>query len=185
MKLLRSLAILSLIPAFLLTSCGEKGNTGDPGPQGPPGNANVITINFTINPNQWAASLPPPAAPGDEGYFLYYILGNVSEITQQIIDYGAVIAYYNDNGYYLPLPYTKYYKTTSPSIYLWEETLSSIISTATCQIDLKSSDFYIPEAASQQIRVKLVIIDGLVRQQNPDLDWNNYNLVKEKLGLED
>jgi hypothetical protein len=185
MRSFRLLFTVLIASTILLSSC-SKGDKGDPGPQGAPGapgNANVLTINFTVTPSQWSA-IDPNLNPGDEGYFLYYLL-NIVEINQEIIDYGAVIAYYDDGGFYLPLPFTKYLKTTVPNAYLWEETLDMVLSTGTCQINFKSNDFFIPEGSSQSINIRLVIIDGLAREQNPNLDWSNYTLVKEKFNLEE
>jgi hypothetical protein len=144
----------------------------------------VLSINYSIDPNDWIPSLAAPAGPGDEGYFLYDVR-SIPDITKEIIDYGLVMAYFHDNGFYLPLPYTKYYKETTPSTYLWEETLDMVVSTGTCQINFTSNDFFTPEGSLQTIDIRLVLVDGLARKQNPDLDWSNYNLVKERLKLAD
>lgn len=175
--------VTALIISVTIGACG-KGDKGDPGPQGPPGNANVVTINYTIDPNDWILSLTPPFGPGDEGFFLYDVR-SIPDITQEIIDFGLVVAYYHDNGFYLPLPYTKYYKETTPSTYLWEETLDMVISPGNCQINFTSSDFFTPEGSAQAIDIRLVLVDGLARKQHPDLDWSNYLLVKERLRLAD
>ena len=108
MKALKLTLSLMIFSGLIITGCGEKGDTGQPGPpgqSGPPGNANVLTINYTINTNQWTA-ISPSIGPGDEGYYLYNLI-NIPDITQEIIDYGAVLGYYEDNGFYLPLPTNK------------------------------------------------------------------------------
>jgi hypothetical protein len=183
MKTMKLPLIMALMASITLSAC-SKGDKGDPGPQGPPGNANVLTINYSISPGNWIESLTAPLGPGDEGYFLYDVR-NIPDITQEIIDFGLVAAYYHDNGFYLPLPYTKFYKETTPSTYLWQETLDMVISPGNCQINFTSSDFFTPEGSLQTIDIRLVIIDGYVRKQNPDLDWSNYTLVKEKLKIKD
>jgi hypothetical protein len=157
----------------LFSACGEKGETGDPGPMGPPGNANVYSFYYSVNYTSWSV-YGAPGTPNHSLYFDKYI----PEITQEIIDYGMVVAYIwdVDINAWVALPYT--YTFAGTQEYYKFYTTAGI---AGIDISLSTLQTPIPQTS---IDVKVVAVAGYVRQQNPDLDWSNYEMVKERLNLE-
>lgn len=84
---------LFFIFCILMFSCEM--NTGPEGPQGIPGNANVIIKILEFNRD----SVNMSAYSGDLSF-------KVSEITEVVCDSGAVLAYFEVNGQWISLPYT-------------------------------------------------------------------------------
>jgi len=99
MKKLSSITfIMATIIIAILTSC-KKGDTGPEGPagkDGKDGNANVITSQITVSSWTWYST-----------YGRYESNVTNTSITQDIIDNGAVMAYYVLSGYWV-LPTTYY-----------------------------------------------------------------------------
>ncbi|HEX5002776.1 MAG TPA: hypothetical protein VFW78_09775 [Bacteroidia bacterium] len=174
MKLLKTLSFFAAAATvFSWSSCGQKGDTGPVGPQGPAGNANVYVVNYTITQGQWLTYLAPNQ-PQHSIYFEQY----VPQLTQQIIDYGMTAAYVNDPVLgWATLPYT----VTGVGVQAYYNTYRYLNYFG---VDISLSNLQTPPAPAY-FDVKLVIVDGLVRQQNPDLDWSNYEMVRKRLHLKD
>jgi hypothetical protein len=75
------LFLLFALSAILMTACVKEGPRGPAGQNGIDGNANVIA----------SAWITPPAWSGDTADWYFDIISTA--ITQDIIDYGAVLAY--------------------------------------------------------------------------------------------
>lgn len=125
-----------LAPVILLASC-----RGADGPPGPPGNANIQSVEFTAYPGDFV----PDGNVGGNDYS-YYATYNFPEITTAIADYGLVHVYVLSTHGWAALPYTlttEFYQTDLNYAYDYG-TLSLIIKDSDLQtqplggpIDLK------------------------------------------------
>lgn len=171
MKMLQSVYALALAGSvMLLNACGEK---GDPGPMGPPGNANVHSYFYTINYTGWNIY----GASGTPNHSIYYEK-YIPEITQEIIDFGMVVGYVYDHNLdaWVALPYTYTFAGTQ-EYYKFYTTLG------VAGIDISLSSLLTP-IPQQTLEVKIVVVAGAFKAQNPDIDWSNYDMVRKRLNLE-
>lgn len=170
-KTLQVLAFAGLVAVF--SACGEKGETGDPGPMGPPGNANVYSFFYTVNYTNWSVY----GTPGTPNHSLYFDQ-NIPQITQDVIEFGMVVGYIFDYdiGAWVALPYTYTFAGT-------QEYYKFYTNVGVAGIDISLSTLQTP-IPQQTLDVKIVVVGGYVRQQNPDLDWTNYEMVRERFNLE-
>lgn len=108
-KSLKSISyILSIvvIVVFTLASCGKDGAIGPQGPEGPEGPAgpaassNVSSYYYTIYEDEWQVF-------GDPGIGFGYIGAmNFPEVTEDVLNFGAVLVYWYQNNSLFPLPTT-------------------------------------------------------------------------------
>lgn len=97
---MKKLFTITVLLSFVFIGC-KKGDKGDPGING---NANVIAKSkVTIRPSDWR----------DYGFNSVYIALIAKEITQDIVDNGAVMTYYEaGTNAWVPLP-AAYWDTAS------------------------------------------------------------------------
>lgn len=177
MKNLKKYGILSIaFTVLLFTSCSKDGDTGPQGPQGTPGsngingNANVKSFQFTAVPGDWSNF----GTPGQSGH-CKFVEKFYAEITQEIFDTGTVLGYVRDGNYWVALPYTGFASTGQ--IYL-----SPIYRPNYFEVDFYLSTLQTPNITTS-FDFKIVIVDGTAKIANQDLDWNNYELVKNRFNL--
>ncbi|MFN0187838.1 MAG: hypothetical protein ACKVQV_03985 [Bacteroidia bacterium] len=141
----------------LLSSCAKD---GDPGAQGPTGNANVKSKTFTITPGQWQSS-----GTAGTDYYKFIDLA-FSEITQSVIDNGAVLVYLKaSNGSIGQIPVNLPISGNSINFLP-----SAVVGTATVELFL--GDYQVPNI-SINYEFKVVAIDGTARITHPEIDWND------------
>lgn len=101
MKKLLLSSILVLSASLFFTACtkegpeGPAGSTGPAGPAGPVGNNAITVKNITIS--SWTSY---------SGGLYYRGTATVAEITNNIVNAGAVLAYQNNSGTLNALPFT-------------------------------------------------------------------------------
>lgn len=159
--------MLCLVAGLTFSSCkketGPKGDTGAIGPQGPAGNANVKT---TIVSNQtWVYSAPA-----------YIATMSAPNITQEIVDKGAVLVYLENAGTYIQLPITLY-NNGYQTLVDFEHYLGTV------RVSWADSDLTQPVAPTSNIKFKIVTIasSGMIKNVNTA----DYNEVKTALKLQD
>lgn len=164
MKITRT-AIHASIPAlFLLLTLSfiacKKGDKGDPGPAGANGNANVIGTNtVTLYSSNWGY---------DPNNDYYYAQLNVPSITQDVVDRGLVMLYFQENtGVWAAMPIT-FNNGVSLGFYI---TLNTI------QIDLYKATF-----PNSVMVFRAVVVPASARQANPNIDWFDYQQVSRLQG---
>jgi hypothetical protein len=133
------------------------------GPQGPPGNANVVSS--TISSSAWAYSSPS-----------WSITFTYPAITQDIIDKGAVLVYLKNGQAFAQLPLT-IYQTSSYSTSI--EVASFV---GGVKIFWTDSDLIQPDnPGNREFKIVVIAASGLAK--NPNLDLNDYNAVKQAYNL--
>jgi len=90
---MKKIILASALFIIVISSCTKEG------PQGPPGNANVVSNEFVVNSTDWTA-----------GTSDYYVNITDADITSDIINNGAVLVYWvgtsNGSTFIEPLPFT-------------------------------------------------------------------------------
>ena len=148
---------------------GPQGPSGDQGIQGIPGqdgNANVHSYTYDVFTSDWNQVAPN-----------YGVDLSVPEITQSILDDGAVLVYLsNGSGGWMPLPYTSWYSGYArlyKANILYEDVTIWVLDS-----DLTQT----PNPGDRTF--KIVVIGGSVASKMPsNIDLNNYEQVAKYLKL--
>lgn len=175
---MRSLFTGALVGLFLFaaTGCDE----GPVGPPGPPGNANVISFNFGFSFDQAVFN----GAVASEQY-------DVPEISPSVVDGGAVLVYFRDQGTWTALPFTIGVESADLAAVDYTFTLGfgyddgflEVFVEASTDDDVVWDD--ILELLPPSYEMKAVIIDGFFLGKNSTLDLRDYEAVKAHFGLKD
>ena len=155
-----------LLPVFalLLLTLGCEGPTG---PKGKDGNANVHTRFYTATSTDWDLS-------GSS----YTIQLTNTDITQSIVDNGAVLVYMKTaNTSWELLPVTLYISSSSILIFSAVYDLNTVAIFATNNSGAALSPNF-------TINFKFVTIASLGKN-SADVNWKDYNEVKQKFNLQD
>ncbi|TND10181.1 MAG: hypothetical protein FD123_429 [Bacteroidetes bacterium] len=160
-----STILLFGITLLLIDGCKKEG------PQGPAGNANVVSHTFSAS--SWLWSSPN-----------YYVDFTVPELTSSNINEAAVMVYFSTvAGNWIAVPYTQY---NSPYDYF----MNFLTAVNTVEVrwfyDSSLSSGNDPNVYyGTTVQFKIVIIPPGIRKANPDLDLTNYQAVKLQFGLLD
>ena len=157
--------MLVSITAIFLHGCA--GKDGAPGAQGPEGNANVTAMSYQILSSQWAYAAPN----------LWVGLAD-PDITNDILNSGAVLVYLDNGSNITELPITTYY--ISPTTY--SETMTATHYAGTVQIDIADSDGGTPNATGTVI-FKIVVMSSRHMLQNPHINFHDYTSVQKAFNL--
>jgi len=164
----RLLIVLALLPM----AC-----EGPAGPPGPPGNANVLSFSFMLVPETLRYNGPVASVAYD-----------MPEITRSVVEGGAVLLYFYEQGTWTALPYTFAYESPDlPAVdftvtlgYAFEVGFLEVFYEAsTDEVDLRQ----LPLVQTPR-QLKVVIIDGFVAAKAP-VDLRDYEAVKAFFGLKD
>lgn len=166
MKIKTLIAICLMAVTF--TNC-KKGDTGPAGKDGTNGNANVQSV--TLNANSWTWD--------NTNQYSYVTFSNISILTSEVVNDGAVMLYEGNSGAYTALPYTIGIGMPSNQTLISRYTyaINSII------ITVELSDGLNPTPSPKQY--KLVCIPKSAKMTNPNVNWENYSEVKQVLNLKD
>lgn len=171
---------------FMAACTGEKGEVGPQGVAGATGAAGdkgdagakgeftkILTGTATIKPDNWATQSIDVT---DDGY---YIIIPEKQITKDIVEKGMVMVYYTFSGVSSPLPYLGPASKFLHLVYL-EKGEGRI------RIDIQPN-IYTSKIAKPTIdySFRWVIATGSTAGRIRNIDWNDYNDVKAKLGLKD
>ena len=164
--------LMYALTAFAILMAGCRGKEG---PMGPTGNANVVSAQYTVNPQDWSAN----------SYGGYNATLLVPEITSDITNNGAVLVYNlnldlnNNISSFNLLPYT-YVDNTSVEYIDYDASLSQIV------ISFKWVDNGINDTPSPAtMYFKVVIIDGMpLSAVKEKVNITNYNAVASYFKLD-
>lgn len=148
---------------------------GPAGPPGPPGNANVVSFTFTLLPERLRYN-GPVASVGYE----------VPEISASVVEGGAVLVYFYEQGTWTALPYTFAYESSELPAVDFTVTLGYAFEVGFLEIFYEASteavDLRRLGLVQTPRRLKVVIIDGFPLAKMP-VDVRNYEAVRAYFGL--
>jgi hypothetical protein len=173
--------IAIVIGVISLQSCAKEGAQGPAGPagatgatgaQGPTGNANVHSLEITVNPSEWT---------WNSNNYVYYKDVPFSYITSDVMNYGFVVGYLkgtnNGTSIWQTLPLTFYPTIGVNTSYTWE---ISYISLGSCRLRfLWSNASSTAPSAAQTFR--LVAVSGSAKAAHPNTNWNDPKQVEQVL----
>lgn len=147
-----------------MSSCKKKEVVGPAGPAGPVGNANVKSAKFVTTTADWV---------GDQvsGYTATF---NTSIITPAIVSTGAVMCYMEDSGTTYALPFS--YLIGSFTRHMAFEYEANVLRVHIIDDDGLTSNL-------GGVTIKIVAISSSGLAANPDLDFTDYQIVKEAFEL--
>jgi hypothetical protein len=149
-----------MITALLLASTATfTGCTKDDGPNG---NANLEHFTYTVQANQWYTY----GVLGQPG-FQYYRQFDVPEVTQDVMDNGAVMVYIKQDDLFYPLPAI----TDNDG---WVNTIQFNVYPGMVEVFVEDTDFQTENPGTMTF--KIVIFDQLKSLPN-SLDIKDYNQV--------
>ena len=168
-----------------MNSCTKEGPVGPAGAQGPQGpsgsngtngNTNVKSSFLTVNPNNWQ---------WNSSNYVSYVEFNNSQITSDVINYGLVLAFRKSTnaGTEIWIPMPNVYYPFSNSLISWTYDIG-FISLGAGRIRFAWSDSRNSPPDATQV-FKIVSVSGSAKAANPNLDWNNWNQVKQTFHLTD
>ncbi len=163
------------ISVFMLAAAGCA--EGPVGPPGPPGAANVFSFNLDFSFDRAVYN----GAVASEQY-------DIPEITPFVVDGGAVLVYFRDQGTWTALPFTVGVESNDLAAvdytftmgYGFDDGFLEIFLEASTADDVVWDDILNLLPASYDIKV--VVIDGFVGK-NTNLDVRDYEAVKAYYGL--
>lgn len=169
----RHTLLMSALMLVGASGCILEESMGPIGPQGPPGNANVFTMNFLFTMRD--ASFNGAVAS---------VQYDVPSLGPSAVDDGAVLVYFRDQGTWTAMPYT--FGVESPDLPAVDYTVSMGYGYEIGFLEV----FY--EASNETValeqlpdrEMKLVVIDGYPYGKKA-VDWTDWEAVKALYGLED
>ena len=157
------------LTAFAILMAGCRGKEG---PMGPTGNANVVSAQYTVNPQDWSGN--------SDGYSATL---SVPEITSDIFNNGAVLVYriidISPNSFNM-LPYT-YVDNTSTTYMDYDAYVDHI------DLSYKTIDNGVNSTNTPAITMffKIVIIEGMpLAAVKEKVNITNYNAVASYFKLD-
>ena len=167
--------VIAALAAMYLVGC-----TLVTGPQGPPGNANVHTVTLAFAPESAAFN----GSVASRGY-------TVSGITPSVVDRGAVLAYFRDQGTWTALPFTIGVEDTVDANvdytftmgYAYDDEFLEVFIEASTADVLVWDD--IVSLLQEEYIIKVVVIDGFAAARRAGLDVSDYDAVRAFYALED
>lgn len=154
------LSTICLFVSVMFTECKKEG------PPGKDGNANVKSSTLTFSTWTW-----------DTANNFEYADFTWGEITSDIANTGTVLIYVDTPAGWAPLPRTIYPDQT------YSESQRYTYTTGAFKIIVQDSDWLPPSPALGTWTIKVVAIEASARMANPDLNWDNYEAVKERFNL--
>jgi hypothetical protein len=153
---------------------GIDGQDGQDGQDGKDGVANLFIYNFSVPDSAWVDS----GTAFTTGAYSTYLYEN-SEITASMISNGTVMVYQDlANDFTTPLPRTVYLSGIQAQ-------LSFVAGTGQIRLFLFANDngHHTPEENPANFRV--AFIPKTAKMLYPDLDFKNYDSVKEVFNIKD
>lgn len=170
-NILQYLLILSL--ALTTSGCIIEESVGPEGPMGPPGNANVFSLGFDF-------ILDDAVINGAVASVQY----QVPDLTASVVDDGAVLMFFRDQGTWTAMPYT--FGVESQDLPAVDYTISLGFGYEVGFLEV----FYEASTDAVNLRqlpdreMKLVVIDGWYYGKR-SIDLTDWEAVKSAYGLSD
>ncbi|NNE70604.1 MAG: hypothetical protein HKN29_09620 [Rhodothermales bacterium] len=156
--------LLTIALLTMTAGCVFEEGIGPVGPQGPPGNANVFSLNFDF-------LLADAAING----YVASVQYDVPDINTGVVQEGAVLLFFRDQGTWTAMPYTFY---TDDG-----DAVSMGFGYDVGFMEVFYETAFTDPALLPDREMKAVIIDGFTAFK-AGIDLTDYNAVAEYFGLE-
>lgn len=186
-KTAKVIATLFVACGLIFSSCkkdpGPKGDTGPTGPQGAPGNANVYNYKFNVN----LSSFIGPLTNGEWSSSNALTFMGSTFIDEK----DAVLLYLFDKtvgstDYYNALPFNDYFNTgTAFNQHSFQIGSSGSANILILKIRNSTGGQPYTSMTTGALSYKLVLVKASARMANPNVNYNDYNAVKEAFNLKD
>ncbi|MBT3449207.1 MAG: hypothetical protein HOC28_02685 [Bacteroidetes Order II. Incertae sedis bacterium] len=143
------------------------------GPEGPPGNANVFSLNFDF--------LLADAVINNTVASVQY---DVPDITPLVVDEGAVLMFFRDQGTWTAMPYTFGVESADLPAVDYTVSLGFGFEDGFLEVFYESSTAAIDFGLLPDREMKAVVIDGFFFGKKA-IDYTDWNVVKGLYNLED
>jgi len=158
---------------FGITGCIIEESVGPEGPQGPAGNANVFSLNFDF--------LMADASFNGAVASVQY---DVSDITFDVVEDGAVLMFFRDQGTWTAMPYTFGVESQDLPAVDYTISLGFGFELGFLEVFYEASTDAVDLAGLPDREMKAVIIEGFFFGKK-SIDLTNWSVVKETFRLED
>lgn len=148
---------------------GPQGTAGINGTNGTNGNANVKTMTVTVTAVDWTAS--------GSGGMQSTVITNTN-ITQDIIDKGAIMVYMVNAGQTSALPLMMYPSSSYGINMQFTASLNSLA------ITVQRTDL-VAAVNPGTLTYKIVTIAASAKMQNPNVNYSDYKAVQRAFNLKD
>ena len=171
-----SIICLTLLAVFTMASCR--------GPKGDPGNANVASSTLTIRDNDWEWNRFFTDGDNNERG-QYMVTVDFSAINGNVFNHGAVLVYMKVNGTWSQVPLTYYYYVEeNGEVSFYEASIEvATLNDGGLRLFWTESDMWKVRPDTHDF--KIVAIEGTVYANRSDVDYSDYNAVKEAFQLAD
>lgn len=164
--------IIAAVFALSLAACNIDAGTGPVGPQGPPGNANVFSLNFDF-------SMADATVNGSVASVQY----DVPDLTPLVVDEGGVLMFFRDQGTWTAMPWTIGVESADLPAVDYTISLGFGYDVGFLEVFYEASTPAIDLLSEPTRQVKLVVIDGSVFGKKM-VDLSNWEAVKQAYGLQ-
>ncbi len=155
-----------------LAACNIDTGTGPVGPQGPPGNANVFSLNFVF-------SMDDAAVNGSVASVQY----DVPDLTPLVVDEGGVLMFFRDQGTWTAMPWTIGVESQDLPAVDYTLSLGFGYDVGFLEVFYEASTLAVDLLQEPDREVKLVVIDGAAFGKQ-GVDLTNWDAVRTAYGLD-
>lgn len=165
--------LLLLVFIFGWTGCTINESVGPRGPVGPPGNANVFSLNFDFLVDDATFNGTVAAVQYD-----------VPDLTVSVVDDGAVLMFFRDQGTWTAMPYTFGVESAEVPAVDYTVSFGFGYEVEFLEVFYETSIDVIDVLPLPDREIKLVVIDGYFYGKQ-DVDLTDWDTVKALYNLED
>jgi hypothetical protein len=163
--------VLAACAALLFLGC-DQGPVGPPGPPGPPGDPAVFsfTVDFFLDEAQFNGPIAS-------------VQYDAPEISPRVVQEGAVMAYFREQGTWTALPYTYGVESENVAAVDRTVTLGFAYEVDFLEVFYEASRPEVLDLLPDQ-EVKVVIIDSFAGARAAGVNLDDYAAVKSYYGLD-
>ena len=169
---------MALIAMVAMASCAKEGPMGPQGPAGPAGHdgqdgyVNVASSTLTVYPDDWYW----------DNNTSWRVDFNYEAVNSDIYNSGVVLVYMETENTWRQIPMTFYYEDDEGNLY--SSSLETSFYVGGVSVFWTESDFWDGYRPDEH-RFRLVAISAGYYNAHPEIDYSNYEVLKETFQLAD
>ena len=170
-KILRPIRLVSLVLVGMLVGCTVEDGVGPQGRTGPAGNANVFSLGIDFELVDASINGTVASVPYD-----------VPDLTSSVVDEGAVLLFFRDQGTWTAMPYTYGVESLDLPAVDYTVSLGFGYDVAFLEVFYEVSTDTIDWSSLPDREIKVVVIDGFPFGKN-GIDLTSWVEVRDHYGL--